>query len=152
MQETVSPHLSWRLLGPGSADCYLDLGGEDIKLHTTYVGDALRSLMRAAMDLKIGSSATLAYFFGEPGGYRMVFSGARQGEVYMQVILFPDLGSRGREWLDGHVVWAGLISIDGFVLAVQRMSEKVLEDYGEEEYLRIWGLPFPSDMIRLLKG
>jgi hypothetical protein len=47
---------------------------------------------------------------------------------------------------------ADLVSIVGFVLAIQGMSEKVLEDYGEEEYLRIFGLPFPSDILRLLKG
>jgi hypothetical protein len=152
MEEAISPNLNWRLLGPGSAGCYLELGGQDVELRTSYLGDALRGLMRAALDLKVGSSSALAYFLGEPAGYRMVFSGGEQGEVYMQVVYFSDLQSEGREWMDGKVLWAGLISIEGFIAAVRRMGGEVVVEYGEEGYLKIWGMPFPGDMLRLLEG
>jgi hypothetical protein len=38
MEEAISPDLNWRLLGPGSAGCYLELGGQYVELRTSYLG------------------------------------------------------------------------------------------------------------------
>ncbi|GAA1401164.1 hypothetical protein GCM10009662_23940 [Catellatospora coxensis] len=60
------------------------------------MGDGLSSVLRAALDLKLGSSATIAYLPGEPGGHLIFFVGADNGTVYVQVVFFPVPGLPGR--------------------------------------------------------
>ena len=40
---------------------------EVIEVHTTYVGNGLRSVVQAAIDLRLGSSSAIAFLPAEPG-------------------------------------------------------------------------------------
>ena len=148
---TGSFSLDWDLLGPGSARCHWGLGGDVLEIRTSYVGDALASLLDAATDLKIGARATIAVFLGEPGGHRLFFSDAAK-DVYVQVVAFADLSSPDRWWQDADLRWQRRIPTGRFVEAVEHMSAGLLERYGEDGYLSRWGLPFPSNELAALQA
>ncbi|MFH8394278.1 hypothetical protein [Streptomyces sp. NPDC018036] len=143
--------MQWILSGYGSARFIWMIGSERVEIPSSYIGDALDGLMQAALDLQLGSSATFAYFMGEPDGYRMFFSGASD-EVYVQVVHFVDLQSEEGRWAGGTVSWAGRVGKDAFIDDVCSMGEKVIRDNGSDGYERAWGKPFPASLLQKLKS
>jgi hypothetical protein len=144
--------LEWTITGHGSAQLTWVVGGDVIRIETTYMGDGLRSMLDAANDLKLGSRATIAHLLSEPSGHLMLFAGARMADVYVQIAFFPYLDdSEERRWSGGQLVWAGHVNIDSLVRAVQRMAESVLARHELDGYLRNWGMPFPLDELTRLQ-
>jgi hypothetical protein len=143
--------MSWHVSGPGSARWRWEVAGEVVAVHASYLGDALRELLRSAVDLKLGSSATFAHFMGEPGGTRVFFSGAAE-EVFVQVVWFEDLISPEEWWKGGTLRWAGRVPTRAFIEAVRAMAEHVLAEHGEAGYQRAWGFPFPAEELKWLSG
>lgn len=146
-----SPVMRWKLGAYGSARFSWDVAGGPIELNTSYVGDALGGLIQAAIDLKIGASATFTHFLGEPGGYRMFFSGAAD-EVFVQVVQFDDLQSETERWKGGAIAWAGRVGTADLIEAVRLMGEGVLQENGLDGYQRSWGRPFPSRELDALQS
>ncbi|CAL9330234.1 hypothetical protein SUDANB6_00057 [Streptomyces sp. enrichment culture] len=142
--------MHWKLGGHGSPDWHWEVAGEHLRVHTTYLGDALRSLLRSARDLQLGSGSSIAHFPGEPGGTRVFFSGAEE-EVYVQLVDFPGLQSTANRWAGGTPVWAGRVSTAGFVEDVRSMAERLLAEVGEERCLKQWGGPFPLRELEALR-
>ena len=144
-------HMRWQLRAPGGATWHWSVAGEDLEVHTTYVGDALKSVLQSARDLQLGSGSSIALLLSEPGGTRVFFSGAEE-EVYVQVVQFSDLQSMDNRWAGGQPRWAGRISTSGFIDDVRSMAEQLLLEVGESRYLKEWGHPFPSRELRALHG
>jgi hypothetical protein len=142
--------MRWQLEAYGSARFSWDVAGGPIEVSTSYLGDALGDLFQAAADLKIGASATFTHFLGEPGGYRMFFSGAAE-EVFVQVVQFDDLHSETERWKGGVLVWAGRVRTRDFIESVRLMGEAVLQENGLDGYQRAWGKPFPSRELEALQ-
>lgn len=136
--------LVWRIRNYGSADIAWRLGSADLTLHTTYVGDGLNGLMRAAVDLRNGSRTAYTGLEGEPGGTLLLF--AQPGDrLYVQIIQFGVL----RTWDRSNLVWSGHVPTDEFIGAVDEMATDLLNRHGEDEYTRLWGgIPFPMDIYR----
>ena len=126
---SVHPTMRWQLVGHGSARFSWTVAGGLVEVSTSYVGDALGGLIQAASDLKIGASATFTYFLGEPGGYRMFFSGAVE-EVFVQLVQFDDLQTEAERWKGGVLVWAGRVKTSDFVNSVRLMAESLLQESG----------------------
>jgi hypothetical protein len=150
VQQEHSLNLEWTLHGSGSAKFSWTLATETVQIYTSYLGDALGGLLRAALDLDLGSSATIAVLLGEPGGYRIFFSGATR-EVYVQIVKFDDLHTIENRWKGGELRWERRISTIQFIDAVQRMAENVLQKYGRDGYRSTWGAPFPIEQLTMLK-
>jgi hypothetical protein len=152
MSALHTPVLKWTLGGTGWAYFTWTSGEETLRLRTSYVGDALKDLLRATLDLKLGSSATFTHFLGEPGGHRMFFSGIADNAMYVQIVRFDDLLSENNRWAGGVPCWTGRVSVPDFIEAVQAMAAAVLEEHGEEGYHRSWvEAPFPSRELALLQ-
>jgi hypothetical protein len=128
-----------------------DVAGATLEVPSSYVGDALGELMQTALDLKKGGRSSFCHFLGEPGGYRMFFSGA-DAEVYVQVVRFPDLQSEGARWAGGTVIWAGRILTNGFIESVIGMGNAIIHDLGIDGYRKIWGKPFPVELLSALQS
>lgn len=143
--------LRWNVKGVGSADLHWVVGSEELTVHTTYLGDGLGSLLQAALDLQLGSSATVALLQGEPAGTWFIFSGAAD-EVYVQIVQFDDIQSEERRWSGGFCRWHGRVEVAGLIVAVRRMAEEALARAGSaERYQRDWGgIPFPMEKLAAL--
>ncbi len=121
-------------------------------IRTSYIGDALKNLLAATVDLQLGSSATFTHFLDEPSGHRMFFSGVADNAMYVQIVEFDDLYSEDNRWAGGVPRWHGRVSVPHFIDAVRAMAEAVLEKHGEEGYLKSWvHAPFPSRELALLQ-
>lgn len=144
--------LRWTLVGQGrgSARFVWTSGPDSVTIGTSYVGDGLRGLLRAARDLQLGSSATFTHLLDEPHGYRIFFSGAAE-KVYVQIVLFKDLYSEGKRWAGAELRWEGPVRTRQFIEAVIAMAERARRDYPDGEYERRWGFPFPDEELSLLR-
>ncbi|MET8282980.1 hypothetical protein [Micromonospora sp. NPDC005174] len=144
--------LRWDVKNVGSADLHWVVGSDDLTVHTTYLGDGLGSLLQAALDLQLGSSATVALLVAEPAGTWFIFSGATE-EVYVQIVEFDDVGSDDHRWSGGVSRWHGRVEVAGLISAVQRMAEEALDRAGSlDRYQRNWGgIPFPSEKLAALR-
>ncbi len=144
--EIKSVTLKWNLTGRGWATCSLRLGDDVVDVSTSFLGDALDSLLKSATDLGLGSSSTFAHLAQEPGCTRMFLSGARfEGvdRVYLQIVRFGGHRGDDNSWEEGRVLWQGIVSLDEFVSSVRLAAQAVLDTHGEEGYRRQWGKPFP---------
>jgi len=143
--------MHWYVRGFGSAVLVWNVAGETLEVPSSYVGDALVELMQTAFDLKKGGRSSFCHFLGEPGGYRMFFSGA-EIEVYVQVVRFPDLQSEGARWANGTLVWAGRIQTARFIESVIGMGNAIINDLGINGYQNAWGKPFPEELLSALQS
>jgi hypothetical protein len=149
--EALGLELTWTVTSHGWARCTWRHGSDTVELRTSYVGDALAGLFRAALDLKLGSSATLAHLPGEPGGWRIFFSGATE-LVLVQIVRFPDLSSPERWWAGGQLVWSARVRTDEMIAAILDMGERARAAYPPQDYEQRWGKPFPEADLDLLRG
>jgi hypothetical protein len=146
----AATRLRWVISGPGSANLLWTLEASTVRIHTTYVGDALGSVMRAAIDLRIGSSSTYATFEGEPGGTRVFFNRS-DDQGYVQIVDFPRMSSK-HSWEGGVLRWSGCVPVAEFVEGVRAMAEAILSEHGESGYARLWGgIPFPMRQLTVLQ-
>jgi hypothetical protein len=145
--------MEWRRdPAPGGAALVIKLSGEELALETTYVGDGLGSVLRAALDLGKGSSSALAFLPSEPSGVCLFFSGA-EVDVYLQVVRFADMQSPENRWAGGRLLGAGRIRVRDFITQVVLMVEGILDAYGGADgYKRDWGgVAFPEAELDALR-
>ncbi|MGI5149328.1 hypothetical protein ACQEVC_23715 [Plantactinospora sp. CA-294935] len=145
--------LRWSLPVRGSARLAWNADGEVSTFGSSYVGDGLGSVLQAALDLQLGSSATIAYLPGEPGGHLIFFAGAADDTVYVQIVLFPNFeSSTTSKWAGATPRWEGRLSVAGFITAVRAMAEALLQAYGEEGYREAsGGFRFPAGKLAALQ-
>ncbi|MFB6722386.1 hypothetical protein ACFCV3_19575 [Kribbella sp. NPDC056345] len=138
--------------GVGSADLRLEVAGEVVVVHTTYLGDGLGSLLRAADALRMGASATWAFLPAEPGGTCLFFGGA-DDEVGLQIVEFADMVSESEQWSGGRLRWRGRVGVRAFVRGAVVMADEVLVQCGGVDgYLKAWGgIPFPLEQLEALR-
>lgn len=148
----MSVALRWDIPFGTSADLVWIADGATVKIHTTYVGHGLQSLLQAAVDLQSGSSSAIAYLPGEPAGHLILFSGAHDDDMFAEIVTFPRMEDGGDEqWRDGRRRLAARISVSAFIRAVIGMADVVLAEHGEAGYARQWrGLPFPKAELDIL--
>ncbi len=151
MSEFSLRKLEWTLTGPGSAKFSWETEGEKVEIHTSYLGNALDGLLLAALDLRLGSSATMAILLGEPGGHRIFFSGAEE-RVYVQIVRFDDLFTVENRWKGGELRWHGRVPTTDVIDGVRKMAERVLDHYGSDGYSKLWKSPYPHDLLNRLQA
>jgi hypothetical protein len=126
---------------------------ETVEIHTTYIGDGLRSVLQAAIDLQMGSSSAIAFLPAEPGATCLFFAGA-DTNVYLQVVHFSDMESERHRWSGGSLRWHGRINVGHFVRQSLLMAQDVLGQCGSgDTYSKVWGgASFPIDKLEILRG
>ncbi|MFF1626951.1 hypothetical protein [Streptomyces sp. NPDC058272] len=148
----ATPSLNWKMTQSGSANFILSFPRDAVEIHTTYVGDGLGSVVRAAVDLGLGSSSAIAFLPAEPGGTCLFFGDARE-TAYMQIVRFSDMQSESGRWSGGYLQWHGRVDVEEFIRNVALMGDEVLSRCGGSEgYSRKWGgIPFPSGELKSLR-
>lgn len=143
--------LRWALRGHGWARFTWISGSTSVEIATSFVGDALRDLLRAARDLQLGSSATFTHLLSEPSGHRIFFNSDTE-KVYVQIVSFENLHSDNNTWAGARLRWEGLTGKRQLVGSIITMAEQARHEYPDDEYERRWGFPFPAEELSLLRG
>jgi hypothetical protein len=122
----------------------------ELAISTSYLDKSVEQLLRAALDLQLGSSATTAGVYGMPAGYMFLFGGAME-DVYVQILRMPDLQQED-PWVGVTRVWAERISVAAFMRATAGMAQAVLDEHAGDGYGGLWeGRPFPTEELASLK-
>ncbi|BEL05730.1 hypothetical protein Q0Z83_039210 [Actinoplanes sichuanensis] len=143
--------LHWALGDTGWAWLTWTADDDVVEIRTSYLDHGLLSLMRAAVDLKRGSSATIAQLSGEPSAHFFLFRTAVE-QVSVDVVYVPDLYAADR-WTGAELRWTGETHVDVVTQAVLSMAQAVWDEHGAAGYQRLWdGKAFPEEELRVLSG
>jgi hypothetical protein len=142
--------MSWTITSPAWARFTWTADDFEWGISTSYLDKSLDGLLRAALDLRLGSSATTAGIYGMPGGYMFLFGGAAE-DVYLQILSMPDLQQRD-PWIGVTRVWGERIPVAAFIQATLRMAQGVLDKHSGAGYGGLWkDRPFPLEQLALLE-
>ena len=141
---------TYRLTGTGWAEARLAEGSNEVTITASYLEDALGDLLEAVGVLLEGAEQSRCCWEEEPGEYRWVFQRVAS-DVRLRVLAFRDLYSKEPDDR-GTVVFESSMPLREVAAAIADGAQAVLDEYGEDEYLRLWAEhPFPVDHLRLIR-
>jgi hypothetical protein len=135
--------IDYRLDDAGWADCDVAIGSSSIIVEASYIGDALRDLVQAALAVVEGAPYAVARFLDEPGECRFVLE-PQGDQVRVRILRFSETWS---EEPDG----AGAVRLDAmcalreFAEVVLTATRTILNTYGLQTYRERWRHEFPWD-------
>lgn len=131
--------------GAGWADARLEVGGNAVEMGPSYVTDALGDLLRAVLALTQGA-ADVSVSWDEEGTWVVWRFALDAGNVRLHVDV------RGQDGPAAERQLSGVVRRDALVRVVAREARAVLDEHGEEGYLRRWSdeYPFPTAELRAL--
>jgi hypothetical protein len=149
--EKITPvEFSYRLTGTGWAEARIADDSAWVTLTASYLEDALGVLLEAVGVLLEGAVTARCSWEEEPGEYRWIFDRS-DTEVDLRVLAFGDVYSRDPDE-KGVLVFRTLQPLAVLSTAIADGAQSVLDEYGEEEYLRRWvDHPFPTAHLALIK-
>lgn len=120
-----------------------------VALSASYLSDALGELLLAIACLQEGAEEAECFWEEEPGEYRWLFR--RDGDsVVLTVVAFDDCWPH-LPIEDGEVVFTTRASLKDIATAVVTGCRAVLDDWGEEGYLKKWvEQPFPTELVDIV--
>ena len=142
---------TYRLTGAGWSEARLADGSSSVTLAASYVGDALGGLLKAVAALLEGAQHARCSWAQEPGESRWIFDRAGS-EVRLLVLAFhhaefPEPDDTGR------AVFESAGSLREMAEAIAGGAQEVLDEYGEDGYLEVWGEhPFPVGQLELIQA
>ena len=147
LREEPRPHtnqmfdLTYTLRDHGWATATYGNGEVSFAVNASYLGDPLGDLARAARGLLRGLPQVTFGFIQEPGEHRLVLS-RRNDEAEVRAYRLPEMFASGVE--RGELVLVAPCTVRSFTNTAINCLRHVLDEHGEEEYLRRWkGHPFP---------
>lgn len=143
--------VTYKLTGPGWAECSLEIDGQAIVTTASYLSDALASLLQSATDLVKGQLEATASFDEEPGEYRWRFKRIDEEMVSIRILWLDELWNREPDE-KGRTVFSATCRIRTFAGAVLSTSQQLLAEYGLDGYKEKWDeYSFPLDLLNELK-
>jgi hypothetical protein len=141
---------TYRLVGIGWAEATVSDGSSSATLTASYLEDALGELLEAIGTMLEGADEARCSWEEEPGEYRWVFQGS-ETDVHLRVLGFADVYSREPDHR-GVVVFETRQPLRDIAEAVANGAQAVLDEYGEDEYLRRWvDFPFPTGHLEMVR-
>ena len=141
----------YRLTGTGWSEARLGDGPCSVRITASYLGDALGELLEAVGVLLEGAEQARCSWAEEPGEYRWIFDRAGS-DVRLRVLALPDDDPRKPDDR-GQVVFDSTAPLREIADAIADGAQKVLDEYGEDEYLRLWAQhPFPLRHLELIQA
>jgi hypothetical protein len=142
---------TYRLTGTGWAEAWVADGAVAATITASYLEDALGELLEAIGLLLEGADQARCSWEEEPGEYRWIFERAG-ADVRLRVIAFADIYSREPDG-SGTVVFETAAPLRDVASAIADGAQKLLDEYGEVEYLRRWvDHPFPTGYLELIQA
>jgi hypothetical protein len=141
----------YTLTGTGWAEARIKSGAAFAHLAPSYLSDALGDLLGALLELRRGQSNARCSWEDEPGEWRWLF--AMSGDqLRVRILEFNDQYDQEPDSA-GRQVFAAHESLDAVVTAVAQAARRLLEESGEDEYLRRWvEHPFPTESLLALEA
>lgn len=145
-----SVEFSYRLTGTGWAEARVEDDTSWATITASYLGDALGDLLEAVGVLLEGAEQARCSWEEEPGEYRWIWE--RTGsDVYLRILALRDNFPRQPDEL-GTLVFETRQPLRALASAMAAGAQALLDDLGEEEYLRRWvDHPFPTAHLFLIK-
>jgi hypothetical protein len=133
--------LTYTLRDHGWANAEFSNGEAAYSVRASYLGDALGDLAKAARGLMRGLPEVTFSFIEEPGQHRFVVR--RSGDdVLIEAFRLPGMFATSVE--RGESIFLATCSLRLFVDTIITCLRSVLNECGEDEYLRRWKAhPFP---------
>jgi hypothetical protein len=142
---------TYRLTGTGWAEARIADGPIASTITASYLEDALGALLEATGLLLEGAEQARCSWEEEPGEYRWIFERAGSN-VRLRVLVFADIYSHEPDDR-GMVVFETTSPLREVATAIAEGAQKVLDEYGEDEYLRRWvDHPFPVGHLELIQA
>jgi len=142
---------AYRLTGTGWSEARLADGPSSVMITASYLGDALGELLEAVGVLLEGAEQARCSWAEEPGEYRWTFDRAGS-DVRLRVLAFPrddPLEPDDR----GQVVFESTAPLREVADAIASGAQTVLDEHGEDEYLRRWVQhQFPVRRLELIRA
>lgn len=141
----------YRLTGTGWAQAHIADGASRATISASYLEGALGDLLEAVGALLEGADAARCSGEEEPGEYRWIFE--REGaDVHLRVLAFRDLYSSEPDE-NGAVAFTARQPLATLAGAIADGAQAVLDEHGEEGYLRQWvDHPFPTAHLALIRS
>jgi hypothetical protein len=142
---------SFRLTGPGWSEARLADSSNSATITASYLGDALGDLLEAVGLLLEGADQARCSWQEEPGEYRWLFE-RTASDVRLRVLAFRDQMAEEPDD-QGEVVFEAHTPLREMAEAIADGAQSVLDEYGEDEYLRRWiQHPFPVGHLELIRA
>lgn len=141
---------AYRLTGTGWAEARLSDGSASATITASYLGDALGVLLEAVGVLLGGADRARCSWADEPGEFRWIFKRAGS-DVVLRVLALADVETPEPDD-NGVVVFETKQPLGEVAAAIADGAQAVLEEYGQEEYLRQWvEFPFPAGDLEMIR-
>jgi hypothetical protein len=141
----------YRLVGTGWVRADIADGTTSAVLTASYLGDALGELLNAVLQILDGADAATCSWEEEPGEYRWLFR-REHGLVHLRILWFDDSLPASPDEA-GRVVFESRRRPEELAAAITAGADRVLDQYGEAEYLRLWvDFPFPTRVLERLRA
>ena len=148
----MRPNISYKLIGPGWADCLIVHGDESKSLSASYLEDAQGNLAEATLRIARGEKLAYAIFAEEPGEYRWKLSRKESDQITVEILWFEEWNSLRVSDDKGNPYFSFECSKMEFVRCVIDCLSDVLREYGSDGYAVKWILhEFPSDKYEKLR-
>jgi hypothetical protein len=134
---------SYRLTGTGWAEALVSDGCASAAITASYLTDALGVLLEAVGSMLDGAGEARCSWEEEPGEYRWLFERTGEG-VRLRILTFSDMYPPQPDD-QGTLVFESRRSMREIAYAVADAAQALLDELGEDEYLRLWvEHPFPT--------
>jgi hypothetical protein len=141
----------YRLTGTGWAEARVSAGHSSATITASYLQDALGVLLEAVGLMLEGAQQARCSWEEEPGEYRWIFERAGT-DVRLRVLAFRD-GYPPEPDDQGVIVFETRQPLREMATAIADGAHAVLDEYGEEEYLRRWvEAPFPIGHLNMIRA
>lgn len=136
--------LSYKLTGAGWASSLVEDGERRFEIgRISYLSDALKDLMKAAVGVLEGATRVWFLWHDEPGEHRWIIE--RSGDGLVIRILWFDDAFKALPDEKGKEIFRFTCRVANFVGEVLACGQALLAEHGEEGYRDEWRSEFPEE-------
>ncbi len=145
--------ISFKLVGPGWADCSVSIDNQLTVLTASYLEDALGNLADATLRIAQGENSAYAIFAEEPGEYRWKFTKINDKEISVAILKFDEWRGLKQSDEKGRIIFKFECPLLVFVRRTIICLSDVLKEYGLEGYAEKWMMhEFPLEVYNELRN
>ncbi len=145
--------ISFKLTGPGWADCNISIDNQLTVLTASYLENALGNLADATLRIAQGENSAYAIFAEEPGEYRWKFTKINDKEISVEILKFDEWRGLQQSDGEGRTIFKFECPLLVFVRRMIICLSEVLSEYGLEGYAEKWMMhEFPLEVYNELRN
>lgn len=145
--------VTYKLIGPGWAECIVLLNRNFTVLTASYLEDALGNLADATLRIAQGEKLTYAIFAEEPGEYRWKFTRIDNEKISVEILEFDEWRGLKQSDEKGKIIFQFECPLLVLVRRIIICLSEVLNEYGLEGYAEKWMMhEFPLKVYNELRN